>query len=262
MDLGLQGRTALITGGSKGIGLGVAHALAAEGCSVHLAARDASTLDRAAASIQEGHGIDAVPHVVDLSEPGAAAMLVARSGVPDILVNNAGAIPGGTLEAIDEETWRRAWDLKVFGYVNLCREMFAAMKLRGSGVIVNVTGLAADKPDFSYIAGTSGNASLNAFTRALGSYSLEHGIRVLAVSPGPVETDRLVTLMKTRAKSETGDESGWRDYLSGLPKGRAATVAEVADLVAFVASDRASYMSGTVITIDGGHGSRGGSFTR
>ncbi|MEM7188128.1 MAG: short-chain dehydrogenase/reductase [Pseudomonadota bacterium] len=259
MDLGLAGKTALITGGSKGIGFGVAEVLAAEGCSVHLAARDADTLDAAVASLEE-QGADATAHAIDLSVSGSADDLLARAGLPDILVNNAGAIPGGDVAAIDEDRWRTAWDLKVFGYINMARAAYAGMKDRGHGTIVNVTGLAADKPDFNYIAGTSGNASLNAFTRALGSYALDDGIRVVAVSPGAVATDRLVGLMKTKALEDTGDESRWQSYLSGLPLGRAATVKEVADVVAFMASPRAGYVTGTVLTVDGGHGVRGGSF--
>ena len=259
MELGLAGKTALITGGSKGIGFGCARALAAEGCRVQIAARDQKVLDEAA-TILRREGAEVEVHVIDLSAPGSADELLARAGIPDVLVNNAGAIPGGDVAAIDEARWREAWDLKVFGYINLCRAVYAAMKERGHGVIVNVTGLAADKPDFNYIAGTSGNASLNAFTRALGSYALEDGIRVVAVSPGAVATDRLVGLMKTRARDETGDESRWQSYLSGLPLGRAATVEEVADVVTFMASDRAGYVSGIVVTVDGGHGVRGGSF--
>lgn len=259
MDLGLAGRTALITGGSKGIGFGCARALAAEGCRVALAARDPETLAAAAATLQ-GEGADVSVHSVDLSVSGSAQNLLDRAGLPDILVNNAGAIPGGDVVAVDEARWREAWDLKVFGYINMARAAYEGMKKRGGGVIVNVTGLAADKPDFNYIAGTAGNASLNAFTRALGSYALEDGIRVVAVSPGAVATDRLIGLMQTRARTETGDESRWQSYLSGLPLGRAATVGEVADVVAFMASDRAQYVSGTVITVDGGHGVRGGSF--
>lgn len=259
MDLGLAGKTALITGGSKGIGFGVAQALGREGCSVHLVARDAGLLDQAMASLQ-ADGIDARSTAADLSQQGAPASVLAAAGTPDILVNNAGAIPGGDVETVDEATWRTAWDLKVFGYINLCRAALAAMRDRGGGVIVNVTGLAADKTDFNYIAGTAGNASLNAFTRALGSQSIEAGVRVVAVSPGAVATDRLVNLMKTRAESEAGDSDRWQGYLSGLPLQRAATVEEVADVVTFMASARASYISGTVVTVDGGHGSRGGSF--
>jgi len=262
MELGLQGRTALVTGASKGIGLAVARSLAAEGCHVHLVSRTAETLETAARDIASRFQVRATAHPLDLSDSAVIDGLLEAAGTPDILVNNAGAIPGGNLQAVDEATWRGAWDLKVFGYVNLTRTCYARMQDRGSGVIVNVTGLAADRTDVNYVAGTTGNAGLNAFTRAVGSYSLEHGIRVLAVSPGPTETDRLVTLMKTRAKAEFGDETRWREFTAGLPMSRAASVEEVADVVTFAASERASYLSGIVITVDGGHGQRGGSFTR
>lgn len=260
MDLGLAGKTALVTGGSKGIGFGCAEALAAEGCAIHLAARDGVMLEKAVASLR-AKGATVLGHAIDLSASGSAAALLERAGLPDILINNAGAIPGGNVETVDEARWREAWDLKVFGYINLCRAAYSAMKARESGgVIVNVTGLAADKTDFDYIAGTAGNASLNAFTRALGSRSIDDGVRVLAVSPGAVATDRLVGLMKTRAQEEHGDADRWQSYLAGLPLGRAAHVAEVADVVAFAASNRAAYLSGIVINVDGGHGARGGSF--
>ncbi|HEX9586105.1 MAG TPA: SDR family oxidoreductase, partial [Gammaproteobacteria bacterium] len=120
---------------------------------------------------------------------------------------------------------------------------------------------AADRTDAGYVAGTAGNAGLNAFTRAVGGRSLSKGVRILAVSPGPVETERLVMLMQTRAKAEFGDPERWRHYLSNLPAGRAATVSEVANVIVFMASDRASFVSGTVITVDGGHGANQGSFT-
>ncbi len=262
MELGLAGRKAIVTGASKGIGYGVAEALAGEGCSVHIVSRDASMLGDAAERISSATGASVSAHPMDLSQSGSAESILAAVGAPDILVNNAGAIPGGDLQTIDEARWREAWDLKVFGYINMARQAYAAMKSKNGGVICNVTGLAADRTDFSYIAGTAGNASLNAFTKALGSYSLEDGIRVFAVSPGPVETERLVTLMKTRAKAETGSEDNWQSYLGGMPLGRAARVAEVADVVTFLVSDRASYISGTVLNVDGGHGSRGGSFSK
>lgn len=260
MDLGLQGKMAVITGGSKGIGFGVAVSLANEGCEVQIVSRDKSMLETAQGNIKQQTGKDAKIHAMDLSVSGSADQLLAATGTPDILVNNAGAIPGGDIAAIDEQTWRKAWDLKVFGYINLCRAAYALMKERGHGTIINVTGLAADKSDFSYIAGTAGNASLNAFTRALGGHSLNDNIRVVAVSPGPVETDRLVTLLKTRSKGEHGTEDKWREYLAAQPLGRAASVPEVADTVTYMASERASYISGTVLNVDGGLLSRGSVF--
>lgn len=261
MELGLGGKSVVITGGSKGIGRGVADAMAREGCALHLVARDRGPLEAAAGEIVKTHGVAVEIHARDLSDSASVAQLLDEAGVPDILINNAGAIPGGTLQAVDEARWRTAWDLKVFGYINMCRTFYAAMKDRGHGVIVNVTGLAADRTDAGYIAGTAGNAGLNAFTRALGSQSLTDGIRVVAVSPGAVETERLVGLLRSRAEAELGSADDWRRYLKNLPLGRAATVAECADMVTFLASERASYISGTVITVDGGHGSNSGSFT-
>lgn len=261
MELGLNGKTAVVTGGSKGIGYAIALGLAREGCHVHLAARDREMLGDAQSRIAQETGMKAIIHAIDLSAPGAADELLNSTGTPDILINNAGAIPGGTLAEIDEPTWRAAWDLKVFGYINICRAAYARMQAQGHGVIANITGLAADRTDFAYIAGTAGNASLNALTKALGSRSLEDGIRVFAVSPGPVETERLVRLLKSTAQAETGTQEGWRDYLKGMPLGRAASVEEVADIVTFLVSGRASYISGVAINVDGGFGARGGSFS-
>jgi NAD(P)-dependent dehydrogenase (short-subunit alcohol dehydrogenase family) len=261
MDLGLKGQTAVVTGASKGIGLAIARALAAEGCAVQIVARSREAIESAAQAIRKQHAVDVRAHALDLSRSENVAALLQATGTPDILVNNAGAIPGGDLQAVDEARWRAAWDLKVFGYINLCRACYAAMRSRRKGVIVNVTGLAADRLDSGYIAGSTGNSALNAFTRTLGSYSLEDGIRVLAVSPGAVETERLVTLMKTRAADKLGDPERWREFVKGLPLGRPASVEEIASVVAFAASARASYLSGTVITVDGGHNARNSAFT-
>jgi NAD(P)-dependent dehydrogenase (short-subunit alcohol dehydrogenase family) len=262
MELGLIGRIAVVTGASKGIGFAIARTLAVEGCDLHLISRTRAALDEAAARIRADHRVSVTVHALDLARSDSVNTLLSATGTPDILINNAGAIPGGDLQTVDEARWRAAWDLKVFGYINLSRAYYAAMKQRGHGVIINVTGLAADRLDAGYIAGSTGNAGLNAFTRTLGSYSLEDGIRVLAVSPGAVETERLVTLMRARAADRLGDAERWREFVEGLPCGRPATVEEVADVVVFAASDRASYVSGIVITVDGGHNARGGSFTR
>ena len=172
MNLELKGRSVLVTGGSKGIGLACAKALAAEGCRVHIASRNKETLDRAAQAI----GGETRVHAVDLRDGKALRTLAEACADIDILVNNAGDIPGGTIEAIDEAKWRHAWELKVFGYVNLTRELFARMKARKSGVIVNVIGMAGENPSFEYVCGSMANAGLGAFTKAMGKGSSAFGV--------------------------------------------------------------------------------------
>ncbi|MGH7126789.1 MAG: short-chain dehydrogenase/reductase, partial [Stellaceae bacterium] len=188
----------------------------------------------------------------------AAAALAERCGDIDILINNAGAIPGGTIGTIDEARWRAAWDLKVFGYINLTREYFRLMKARRKGVIVNIIGAAGEKMNSSYIAGSAGNASLMAFTRAIGAAAPEHGLRVVGINPGPVATDRHVMLIRKQAQDTLGDPERWRELAKGLPYGRAATPEEIAAMAAFLASDLSAYTTGTIITIDGGLANKAG----
>jgi NAD(P)-dependent dehydrogenase (short-subunit alcohol dehydrogenase family) len=252
MDLNLRGRRALVTGSSKGIGLAIARTLAAEGCSVHLVARTRSELDRVAAQIRSDFGVEALGHAADLSDGASAKAVAAACGEIDILVNSAGAIPRGTLLEIDEARWRKAWDLKLFGAINLTREVYGGMCRRGRGVIVNIAGLAGERPDAYYIAGSCANSALIMFSRSLGGDSIRHGVRVLAVNPGPVETEKHIADTRRLAKEKFGDENRWRDVMSGLPMRRAATPDEVSSMVAFLCSDRCTYISGSSILIDGG----------
>jgi len=251
MDLHLAGRTVLITGGSKGIGLGCARRFAAEGCNLVLAARSKDQLETAAEGVRKSAQVDVRTMAVDLSRQAERDRLVEAYPDIDVLVNNAGAIPGGDIFHVDDKAWREGWELKVFGYVNLARAYFMRMKERKHGVIINICGAGGETMSFTYVAGAAGNASLMAFSRALGSHSIDYGIRVVGVNPGPVETDRIVYLAKQRAKAE-GDESRWREGFARMPYGRPAKTDEIAPMVAFLASDLASYISGTVITMDGG----------
>ena len=252
MDLKLKGRKALITGGSKGIGFAIAQALVAEGCSVILIAR--SEADLAEAKKKLG---SATTYAMDLAQRGKPQELAAKHPDIDILVNNAGSTPRGTILDVDEDRWRASFDLKVFGYVNMCREFYRLMKARRSGVIINILGNGGEAPDAGYIAGAACNAALMAFTRALGGQSDRDGVRVVGVNPGPVATERLVGLMRTEAKRKFGDEKRWGELSKGFPFGRAATVEEIAATVALLASDLSSYTTGTVFTIDGGMVNRG-----
>jgi len=188
----------------------------------------------------------------DLSREDEVARVAAAAGAVDILVNNAGAIPPGGLLAVDNETWRRAWDLKVFGFISLCRQVYPAMAARGGGVIVNVIGAAGEKFPPGYIAGAAGNAALMAFTRALGHASQKDNIRVVGINPGATATERMEMLLRFRAREELGDAERWGEFAAGAPFGRMGKPEEIAAAVAFLASPLSGYTTGTIVTIDGG----------
>ena len=252
MDLGLKGRTALITGGSRGIGYGAARVLAAEGCHLHLASRSAADLESARRKLTDAHAVTVTCHALDLGASENVRKLAGACRSVDILVNNAGAIPQGTVTGLDEKTWRDAWDLKVFGFINLIRDIYANMCERRSGVIVNVIGVAGERPVANYMAGSMGNAALMALTRALGAESPDHGVRVVGVNPGAIETDRQVVRWRARAEKELGSAERWRELTTGFPFGRLGTVDEVANMIAFLCSDLSSYTTGAIVTVDGG----------
>ena len=255
MDLNLKGRRALVTGGSRGIGYGVARLLAAEGCDLHLASRNAETLDLARKKLQATWPVSVTVHACDLSKTENAVGLARACGPVDILINNAGAIPQGTIE-LDDKTWREAWDLKVFGFIALTREIYRVMCAARRGVICNVLGNAGERPTPNYVAGSMANSALMTMTRVLGAESIRHGVRVVAVSPGYTETDRQIVRWKARAKSELGDEDRWRELTAVFPLGRLATVDEVAHTVVFLCSERSSYTTAAIVTIDGGFSAR------
>lgn len=252
MKLDLEGRIALVTGGSRGIGFAVASGLAAEGCHLHIASRSVESLAAARAKLVDAYGVSVTVHAIDLALPENAIALASVCGPLDILVNNAGAIPQGSISDLDDAALRDAWSLKLFGYVNMTREVYRGMCERRQGVIVNVVGNAGERPKANYLGGGMANSALMAMSRALGAEGIGHNVRVVAVNPGAVETGRQIVLWQARAKEVYGDESRWRELTTRLPRGRMATVDEVANMIVFLCSERSAYTSGTVITIDGG----------
>ena len=252
MDLNLKGKSVLITGASRGIGHAIAEAMAAEGCNLHLAARDEARLATLAEQLRKEHGVKIEIHRRDLSLTPEVESLGKACQDVDILVNNAGDIPTGTLATIDTATWRKAWDLKVFGYVDLTRIIYPRMCARRNGVIINIVGAAFKRPNPHYIAGCMANIALDMFTQCLGGESMRSGVRVVAVHPGPTTSDRHLAHVKERAERELGDAGRWQELHAKMPGGRAATIKEVAETVAFLASDRSSFTSGGSVIIDGG----------
>ena len=256
MELGLRGRKALVTGASKGIGRACAEVLAEEGCDVVLVSRTAADLEAVRAKIIGQHNVAVRFYPLDLVRQPQCRQ--ARRGMrrhrnPR---QQCRRDPGRQYRRDRRGALAHAWDLKVFGYINMTRRFYALMRERKKGVIVNILGAAGENPDFDYIAGSSGNASLMAFTRAMGGTAPRDGLRVIGINPGPVMTDRLVTLMRTRAQTQFGDAERWTEYMKPLAFGRAAKPEEIGWMAAFLASDLSAYTTGSIITIDGGGSSR------
>lgn len=255
MDMKLRGRRVAITGASAGIGAATAHAFAAEGAHLLLCARDATRLQALADAVHAQHGTPVEIAPTDLRDADQLQAFARHLSDIDILVNNAGDIPGGTLLQVDDARWRQAWELKLMGYIQLCRRAYDVMRGRG-GVIVNNIGAAGEAANFGYIAGATANAALMSFTRSLGSMSLFDNVRVVGVNPGAVGTERSRQLKRTEAIRRWGDDARVQELFDELPLGRPAHPEEVADLIVFLASPRAAYISGSIHTIDGGGGKR------
>ena len=256
MDLGLRDRVALIAGGSKGIGKASALALAREGANVAICARGKELLEQVAGEIGKETSREVLPIVADLTKEEDAQHFVRAAvehfGRLDILVNCAGGSPGGTLQNLEESQWMESLNLKFMGYVRTTKSAVGHMKERGWGRVINVIGNDGIKPIYFELTPGAANAAGINFTLAIAEELAPHGITVNAVNPGPVDTERWWGLVRTLAREMNISESEAQERaVRSLPMGRLCTAEEVADVVLFLASERASFVTAASIAVDG-----------
>ena len=257
MDLGLEGKTALVTGGSEGIGRGITLALAREGVDVAICARRPGPLEAAAAEIarETNRKIIAIP--ADLTKDADAKKFVEEGhralGRVDIMVNNAGSAPGGVIEHLTEADWAQSLQLKFMGYVRCLRYVLPIMVQQGGGRVVNLIGNDGVKPSYWEIAPGAANAAGQNLTRSLAGQYGRHNISFCAVNPGPVRTERWAGLVAAMSRDmKLPYEEADKLAPSSIPLGRIAEVEEVANLVVMLASPLMHMVNGTMIEIDGG----------
>jgi 3-oxoacyl-[acyl-carrier protein] reductase len=257
MDLHLNGKVALITGASKGIGAAAARCLAREGASLMLAARTEDRLAALARDLAAEHAIDAGIWSGDLrlsdSAEAAAAAAVDRFGRIDILVASAGASRGGGFWEIPEDVWAESLALKFMGTVRMLRAVVPIMLRQGAGRIVVVAGNTGKQPSPRLLPGAAANAALLTVVKGLADEVAPHGIIINAVNPGPTRTERWSGLMEAAAARQGTDAAAVEaEFVREIPLGRLAEPTEIARLIAFLASDAAGTVTGAAITADGG----------
>jgi len=257
MDLELTGKTALVTGGSEGIGKAIAETFASEGVDVAICARRARPLENVAAAIAKTTGRKIVPIAADLTKDEDARRFVQSArealGRIDILVNNAGSAPGGVIEQLSEDDWAQSLQLKFMGYVRCMRYTLPIMRKQGGGRIVNLIGNDGVKTSYWEIAPGAANAAGQNLTKSLASQYGKYGISLAAVNPGPVRTERWAGLVKAMSRDmDLSYEEADQLAPASIPLGRIAETGEVANLVVMLASPLMHFVNGTMIEIDGG----------
>jgi 3-oxoacyl-[acyl-carrier protein] reductase len=248
----LHGKTAIVTGASRGIGRGIAERLGREGANVVLAARDGAAL----AEVARGIGERAAWLAVDLREPAAAAQVVALAvaefGGVDIVVNNAGATKRGEFLELTDEDWADGYALKLHGAVRLARAAWPELRQRG-GSVVNIAGTGGKTPGAEFTIGGSVNAAVLSFTKALADVGVRDGVQVNAINPGTVRTDRFEKRMETLAAAQGLERSAAEAaFVQQQRVTRIGEPADIASLVAFLVGPEGRFLHGALIDMDGG----------
>lgn len=251
MDLELKGKNVLITGGSKGIGLACARLFLREGARVAIASRSLANLEAASSLIGDCFCV-----AVDLTDAEAAAAMVdrveAELGPLDVLVNSAGAAQRTDAADLTPAAWRAAMDAKYFSYINAIDPVIKRMAARGRGAVVNVIGNGGKIPAPTHLAGGAANAALMLATAGLAHAYAARGVRVVGLNPGLTNTGRVAEGLKAEARRDgIAEEEVLRRSVARMPLGRMAEPEEIADIVAFAASERGRYLTGANITVDG-----------
>ena len=256
MELGLNGKVALITGASRGIGAAIAAEFAREGIHVCLVARDQTKLQEVAAGITNTAAVRTAVHAADLTKPDAAIAAVeaaiAAFGRLDILVNNAGATKRADFFELSEEDWQDGFALKFHGYVRLTRAAWPHLR-QSKGSIVNIVGIGSRAGSAEFTIGGSVNVALLNFTKAMADIGVKQGVRVNAINPGLIETDRFSrNVERTMRERSCSREDALTYLLSSHGTTRVGRPDEIGALAAFLASEKADFIQGSIIDIDGG----------
>ena len=258
MDLGLKNKTALVTGASAGLGFAAAMALAQEGARVAINSRSLDNLEKAAEKIKAATGYNPPTIEGDISLKGMAEEIaqkaIAALGKVDILISNAGGPPAGKFLEVNKEAWMKAADLTLHSSINLTRAVVPGMMDRKWGRIIYITSLAVKQPIDNLLISNTLRAGLTGFAKSISNDLAKHGLTVNTVAPGYTETERLVHLaeIESKASGKTIKEiyAGWA---ANVPAGRLGRPEELAALIAFLSSERAAYINGTTIQVDGGY---------
>ncbi len=258
MDLGIRGRVAVCAAASQGLGRAVAESLAAEGVRVALGARGREALEATAAGIRERHGVDVLAHPVDVGDPEAAKGFVraaeARFGQVDILVTNAGGPPPTRLRNTTPDEWKAALDENLLSCVHLVRAALPGMIERRWGRILAIASVSVKQPVPDIILSNTARAGIAGFMKSLATEAAPHGVLANVLCPGYTRTARLEELAAhLSATRDVSEEEIYAQWSADIPLGRVGEPAEFGAVAAFLASERASYVTGTVLAVDGGH---------